>query len=108
MRNLDCSRERAARAKARCRGRGSYHLVTRSKTAVIQVGATNVEVCCGHERDTPDVDRPSLPEGWAKLQDSERALDLSGRGRSIGSEYWEKRVPNFQYGSAIRFLKGHP
>jgi hypothetical protein len=111
MRNLDCSRERAARAKARCRGRGSYHLVMQSKTAVMQGGAANLEVYCGHEKNTPDDERPSLPEGWAKLQDSERALDLSGRDRSTRSEYWKEdyeRVPFFQYGSAIRFLEGHP
>ena len=68
-----------------------------------------MEVCGGYERNTPDVDRLSLPDGWADLQDSERALDLSGRGR----KYWEGvlgegRAPYFQYGSAIRLLEGHP
>jgi hypothetical protein len=92
MLEQDSNRERVARANARFRSQESYHLVMRSKTAVIEVGVTKVGVCFGHEKNTLNDDRPSLPGGWAKLPYSERARDLSGLGRSTGREYWEEGI----------------
>ncbi len=82
------------------------------KAAAIQVGATNFGVCGGDEKNIPDDDRTSLPQGWAKLRDSDRGTRLI----RPWTEYWEGVLggryyeggPYFQYGSAIRFLEGHP
>ena len=49
-------------------------------------------VFCGNEKNTPDDDRLSLPGAWAKLQNSEPAVGLSGLGKSTGREYWEKGI----------------